>query len=111
MHLMPPVASAAVSSKVVVLFIATPNCLWGFCVWSLFCYSILCVLPSFAEEKAGYLTVFLMSCAVSVLCLFFTLLWIGMQCVIVVFPDHTHFFFKSYVPAQTVCKGYQQCYM
>ena len=28
---------------------------------------------------------------VSVLWLFLTVLWVGLQCVIVVFPDHTHF--------------------
>ena len=27
--------------------------------------------------------------AVRVLCLFFTVLWVGLQCVIVVFPGHT----------------------
>ena len=30
--------------------------------------------------------------------------WVGLQCVIVVFPDYTHFL----ISVQTVCKGYQQ---
>ena len=29
--------------------------------------------------------------AVSVLCLFLTVPWIGLQCVIAAFPDHIHF--------------------
>ena len=29
----------------------------------------------------------------NVLWLFLTVPWIGLQCVIVIFPDHTHFFF------------------
>ena len=28
---------------------------------------------------------------INVLWLFLTVLWVGLQCVIVVFPDHTHF--------------------
>ena len=33
--------------------------------------------------------------AVSVLWLFLTVLWVGMQCVIMVLPDHTHYFFME----------------
>ena len=33
--------------------------------------------------------------AVSVLCLFLTVLWFGLVCVIVVFPDHTHLLFQE----------------
>ena len=36
------------------------------------------------------LIVFLMSLTVDVLCLFLTVPLIGLRCVIVVFPDHTH---------------------
>ena len=32
---------------------------------------------------------------VSVLWLFHTVPWVGMQCVIVIFPDHTYLFFLS----------------
>ena len=31
---------------------------------------------------------------VKVMWLFLTVPWVGLQCVIVVFPDHTHFLFK-----------------
>ena len=34
--------------------------------------------------------------AVSVLCLIFTVPWVGLQCVIVVFPDHTQLFLWTY---------------
>ena len=30
-----------------------------------------------------------------VLCLFLTVPWVGMQCVIVAFPDHTHLLFSA----------------
>ena len=33
--------------------------------------------------------------AVSVLCLFFSMPWVSLQCVIVVFPGHTHLLFKA----------------
>ena len=68
----------------------------GFCVWSLFCYSALYVLvlqSFYGEERAGclVLVVFMMSCvAISVLWLLLVMPWVGLQCVIVVFPDHTH---------------------
>ena len=31
---------------------------------------------------------------VNVLWFFLTVLWVGLQCMIVVFPDHTHLLFK-----------------
>ena len=34
--------------------------------------------------------------AVNVLWLFLTVLWVGLQCVIVVFPDHTHLLFDIF---------------
>ena len=70
----PPVVWAAVRSKAVVLlflnhFLCTSHCLWGFCVWSLFCYALHSVLSSFAiilmrkgELVAIALIVFLVSC-------------------------------------------------
>ena len=33
--------------------------------------------------------------SVSVLCLFLTVPWVGLQCVIVAFPSHTHFVFTA----------------
>ena len=49
-------------------------------------------LQLFVEVLFGWLLyfVFLMSCVtVSVLCLFLTVQWVGLQCVIVAFPGHT----------------------
>ena len=50
----PPVAYAAVGSKVVdPLFIVTPIVCGRFCFWSLFCYSVLLCLSSFAIFLMG----------------------------------------------------------
>ena len=56
-----------------------------------------CVLSSFEiimKKKRGLAALLLLyySCLVSVYVLWFfpTVPWIGIQCVIVVFPDHTH---------------------
>ena len=48
----------------------------------------------YGEERAGCFTliVFLMGCD-CVLWLFHMIPWVGLQCVIVVFPDHTHCLF------------------
>ena len=67
---------------------------------SLFCYALLCVYSSFAiilnrTRKLFALLLLSYRCIVTinVLWLFLTVLWVGLQCVIVVFPDHTHLFF------------------
>ena len=64
---------------------------------SLFCYALLCVHSSFAiilKRKRKIVALLLLSykCIVSlnVLLLFITVPWVGLQCVNVVFPDHTH---------------------
>ena len=49
------------------------------------------------EERAGCF-VFLMSCYCYALWLFLMVMWVGLQCVIVVFPDHTRLLFD---PDQT----------
>ena len=63
----------------------------------LFCYVLLCVHSSFAiilKRKRKLVALLLLSyrCVVyvNVLWLFLTVLWVGMQCVIVVFSDFTH---------------------
>ena len=33
---------------------------------------------------------------INVLWLFLTVLWVGLQCVVVVFPDHTHLLLEHY---------------
>ena len=64
---------------------------------SLFCYALLCVHSSFAiilKRKRKLVDLLLLSyrclVTVNVLWLFLTVLWVGLQSVIVVFPDHTH---------------------
>ena len=68
---------------------------------SLLCYALLSVHSSFAiilNRKRKLVALLLLSyrCIVSinVLWLFFTVPWVGLQYVIVVFPDHTHLLFR-----------------
>ena len=44
------------------------------------------------EKRAGCFTLIVFWCLVAIFVLWFFLAvpWVGMQCVIVVFPDHTH---------------------
>ena len=63
----------------------------------LFCYALLCVHSSFAiilKRKRKLVALLLLSyrciVTINVLWLFLKVLWVGLQCVIVVFPDHTH---------------------
>ena len=69
---------------------------------SLFCYALLCVHSSFAIilKRKGKLVALLLHvlsyrCIVTlnVLWLFLEVPRVGLRCVIVVFPDHTHFIF------------------
>ena len=69
--------------------------------WSLFWYTLLCALSSFAvilirkRELVALISLSfrcLVRLSVNVLWLFLTVPWVGLQCVIVVFPDHAHFF-------------------
>ena len=64
---------------------------------SLFCYALLCVHSSFViilKRKRKLVALLFLSyrriVAINVLWLFLTVPWVGLQCVIVVFPDHTH---------------------
>ena len=66
---------------------------------SLFYYALLCVHSSFSiilKRKRKLVILLLLSyrCifTINVLWLLLTVPWVGLQCVIVVFPDHTHFF-------------------
>ena len=74
----------------------------GVLCWSLFWYSFLCVYSSFAiiltrknELVALLLSYFGCLVTVNVLWLFLTVPWVGLQCVIVVFPDHTHLLYET----------------
>ena len=67
-------------------------------------YALLCVSSSFAiilKRKRKLVALLLLSyrCIVTlnVLWLFLMVPWVGLQCVIVVFPDHTHLLFKDTV--------------
>ena len=60
------------------------------------CYALLCVHSSFViilKRKRKLVALVLLSyrciVAINVLWLFFAVLWVGLQCVIVVFPNHT----------------------
>ena len=66
------------------------------------CYALLCVHSSFAivlKRKKKLVALLLLSyrCIViiNVLWLFLTVPWVGLQYVIVIFPDHTHLLFGS----------------
>ena len=67
---------------------------------SLFCYALLCVHSSFEiilKRKRKLVALLLLSyryiVAINVLWFFLTMPWVSLQCVIVVFPDHTHLLF------------------
>ena len=67
---------------------------------SLSCCALLSVHSSFAiilkrKRKLAALLLFSYRCSVTikVMWLFLTVPWVGLQCVIVVFPDHTHLLF------------------
>ena len=69
------------------------------CLSLLWC-ALLCVLSSFEiilKRKRELVALLLLSyiCLVTVNVLWFylTVPWAGLQCVIVVYPDHTHFYF------------------
>ena len=77
---------------------------------SLFCCALLCILSSFAitlKRKKELVALLLLSygCLVTenVLCLFLTVPWIGLWCVIVVFPDHTHLLLSPYLLGNFAC--------
>ena len=72
---------------------------------SLFCYALLCVHYSFAiilKRKRKLVVLLLMPyrciVTINILWLFLMVPWVGLQYVIVVFPDHTHLLFKKHLP-------------
>ena len=100
----PPVAKAALRSRAVVLALFI-YCLMHFRLFvgvqclSLFCYASICIISSFAitlkKKRIGWFAfiVLWMSCYCKRL--FLAVLWIDLQCVIVVFPDHTYLLFLA----------------
>ena len=76
----------------------------GLLCLSLFCYALLCVHSSFAiilKRKRKLVVLLLLSyrciVTINVLWLFPIVPWVGLQCVIVVFPDLTHLLFVTYL--------------
>ena len=61
----------------------------------MFCYAVPSVLSSFSIILMGMRELVALLClpdvTVGVQWLFPMVQWVGLQCVIVVFPDHTHF--------------------
>ena len=86
-------SSVAQADSVVVdsLLIVAP--IVGFCVCSIFCCALFCLISCFAIIMMGKIVLVALSSwwlvIVIVLWLFLTVPWIGLQCVIVVFYDHT----------------------
>ena len=77
---------------------------------SLFCYALLCVHSSFAiilKRKRKLVALLLLSyrciVTISVLWVFLTMPWVGLQCVIVVFLDHTDLLFVVLVCEPYAC--------
>ena len=78
---------------------------------SLFCYALLCVHSSIAiilKRKRKLVALLLLSyrciVTVNVLWLFLTVPWVGLQCVIVVFPDHAHLLLNVDFSNHTILK-------
>ena len=69
------------------------------------CYALFCALLSFAiilKRKIELVALLLLSYGclviVNVMWLFLTMSCVGMQCVIGVYPDHTHLIFENNFP-------------
>ena len=69
---------------------------------SLICYALLCAHSSFAvilKWKKALIALLVLSyrcmVTINVLWLFLTVTWVGLQCLIVIFPDHTHLLLYS----------------
>ena len=77
---------------------------------SLFWYALLCVFSSFAiilKRKRELVALLLLSYGclptLNVLWLFLTVLWVSLQCVIVIFSDHTHLLFDVMTLVFVLC--------
>ena len=121
MHLSPPppprwLRLIDVRSKTAVLLLLI-YCLMYFPLFvgvlclSLFSYALLCVHFSFAKvlmSKRKQVTLLLLSyiciVTINVLWLFLTVPWVGLQYVIVVFPDHTPLSFEACISQLIVVK-------
>ena len=91
-----PVLSKAVVLLLLIYYLMYFPLFVGVLCLSLFCYALLCVLSSFVTifTRKRVLVAFIvlwMSCYRK--CFFLAVPWVGLQCVIVVCPYHTHFCF------------------
>ena len=78
-------------------------------VLCLFCYVLLCVHSSFAIILKGKLVALLLlsyRCIFTIIVMWPFLMepWVGLQCVIVVFPDHTHLLLDERFSLCETCK-------
>ena len=78
------------------------RCLVGLCVWSLFCCALLVVFSGFVVVLTGWRELLALLwfsswflVAVGVLWLFLAVPWVGLRCVVVVFPNHAHLLFAN----------------
>ena len=65
--------------------------MWVFCVNP--CFGFAIILTWKGELVALFYLSFLCLVTINVLWLFLTVPWVGLQCVIVIFPDHTQLLF------------------
>ena len=101
MHLSPQIRSKALVLLVLIFCLMYFLLFVGALCLSLFCYALLCILSSFAiilKRKRELISLLLLSYGrlVTVNVLWLTVPWVGLQCVIVVFPYHTHLLFKDH---------------
>ena len=82
----------------------------------LFCYALLCVHSSVAiilKRKRKLVAFLLLSyrcnVTINVLWLFLTLPWVGLQCVIVVLPGHTHLLFYLFAGLRSAVGDVSDC--
>ena len=103
MHLSSAVALAAVRSKAAVLLLFT-FCLLLLPLWEsviVICFVVHYLMPLLVlTGKRELVALLCLSswCLVIVVWLFLAVLWVCLQFVIVVFPDHTHLLFGRGVP-------------
>ena len=64
-------------------------------VFVLVSFLVSIILQRKREQVALLLLCYGCLVTVNVLWLFLTVPWVGLQCIIVVFPDHTHFIFNQ----------------
>ena len=81
----------------------------GLCNCSMFCYALLYVHSSFAiilMGKREWVALLNMSswCLVNVVWLFLKVSWVCLQFVIMVFPDHTHYFWVQNKEHDLLCQ-------